>query len=177
MKLDFKGKKNILIIIGSAIVVIILLARFVFVELINRSIRIGREVKLAEANLKKGISLQKRKDIIVSDIKKYQPYLLGEVTEEQGVVEALLKEVERLVKDSGVSIINLSPQDKPEKKNDMTKYKADLRVESGLIQLYGLINKIQQDSLLIGIEKLSITPKDEDGNVVKAEFTISLDVP
>jgi len=178
MKFDFKGKKKIFIIAGFAITIFVLMTRFVFVELITRSSRLGREIKLAEANLKKGILLQKKKDIITSDIKKYQSYLLGERTaDEQDIVEALLKEVERLAKESGVSIINLSPQEKSEKVDDVTKYKADLRVESKLSQLYNLIYKIQQDSLLIGLDRITITPKDEDANTIKAECTISLDVP
>ncbi|MFA6350111.1 MAG: hypothetical protein WCY12_04220 [Candidatus Omnitrophota bacterium] len=177
MKFDLKGKKNIVIVAACAVVVFILVGRFVFVELVSRSNQLGREIKVAEANLAKIIELQKRKDAIASDIKKYQPYLLGNKLDDQDKIEVLLKEVERVARETGVSVLNLSPQEKPEAGAEATKHKADLRLEARSDQIYNLINKIQADSLLILIDKITISPKDDEASTLKADATISLVTP
>jgi len=175
IKIQLKGKQKILVYVVVGILVYAFIGRFIFFGLGARLKQLKQQTKLAEANLKKGLETQKRKDIISSDYDKYHLFLAIEKMEQRQIIEELLKEVERIAKDSGASLLNLSPQEATEQ--DKRRYKADLRIEASAEQILNFLYKIQESKLLIKLDKISVSPKDEQASMLKAEATISIAVP
>lgn len=97
--------------------------------------------------------------------------------EQRQIIEELLKETERIAKDLGVSIISLSPQEPSEQPKEYKKYKADLRMEGSLEQIINFLYKVGNSKLLIKLDRLSFSPKDEQASLLKAETTVSIAVP
>ena len=174
-KIQLKGKQKILVYAVIGVLVCIFMGRFIFFSLGIRLKQLKQQTKLAEAKLKKGLEIQKQKDIISSDYDKYSVFLRVEKMDQRQIVEELLKEVERIAKDSGVSLINLSPQEATEQ--DKGRYKADLRMEANAAQILNFLYKIQESNLLIKLDKISVNPKDEQVSSLKADATVSIAVP
>jgi len=175
IKIQLKGKQKILVYTIISILVCLFIGRFIFFSLGVRLKQLKQQTKLAEANLKKGLEMQKQKDMISSDYDKYQAFLIIEKMEQRQIIEELLKEVERIAKDSGASILNLSPQEAAEQAKG--RYNADLRIEANAEQILNFLYKIQESKLLIKLDKISVSPKDEQASTLKAEATISIAVP
>jgi len=175
IKIQLKGKQKILVYTVISILVCLFIGRFIFFSLGTRLKQLKQQTKLAEANLKKGLEMQKQKGMISSDYDKYQVFLITEKMEQRQIIEELLKEVERIAKDSGASILNLSPQEAAEQGKG--RYNADLRIEANAEQILNFLYKIQESKLLIKVDKISVSLKDEQASTLKAEATISITVP
>jgi Tfp pilus assembly protein PilO len=176
-KIQLKTKQKILSYLLLAGIIVFLILRFIFLGLNNRLKQLNQQIKLTEGKLKRVLEIQRMKDVVTADYKEYQPYLKLEQLSERDTVEELLKEVESIAKDSGVSVINLSPQEGPEQTKEYKKYKADIRLEASFEQILNFLNKIQEDKLLIKLDRISLVPKDEEAQILRVEGTISIAIP
>jgi hypothetical protein len=177
MKIQAKGTKKILLYTVIGGVVILILANFVFAALGHRLKQFNKRIKLTEAKLTQILGIQKAKDTVEEESKTYNSFLNVEKWDERRVVEELLKETERIARDSRVSVINLSPQQLPEITQDCKKYKADLRIDATLEQIYNLLRGIEMSKLLIKVEKLTVASKNEEADILKSEMTIAIAIP
>jgi len=177
MKIQVKGGKKIILYVVAASLVILFLANFVFAILGKRLKQFNQRIRLAEAGLTRIMQIQKARDIVEGESKTYQSFLAVEEWDERRVVEELLKETERIAKDSKVSVINLSPQQTPETGQEGKKYKADLRIDATLDQIYGFLRGVEKSSFLIKVEKFSVASKNEEGNILKSEMTVEIAIP
>ncbi len=175
INIKLKGKQKILIYAVISALVCIFIGHFIFFSLGARLKQLKQQTKLEEAKLKKGLEIQKQKDIISSDYDKYHVFLIVEKMEQRQIIEELLKEIERIAKDSGGSLVNLSPQEATEQ--DKGRYKADLRIEANAGQILDFLYKIQESKLLIKLDKISVGPKDEQASTLKADATVSIAIP
>ena len=79
-----------------------------------------------------------------------------------------------LAKETGVTIVALSPHSEPEKLKDTLKFKADFKMEGNLAQVLTFMNGVKDNQLLIGFDRLLLAPKDETGLSIKLEGVISI---
>lgn len=176
--MKIKNRERILIYVIAALVLFFLIERFLFSGLRGKSKMVLQQIKVEEARLKAGLDIQNRKDKIAAECKELKPYLEKvEGVSEQEVFARLLKEVEKSAQDAGISILNLAPQNEIQDTAEYVKYDAEFRAEGSLTQVFNFINRIQNDPLLIKLDRFSISPKDEQATVVKIEAIISLAVP
>lgn len=176
MKFDIKGKQKIILYAAIGAIGIFFIGRFLFLGLARFLTQLDKQTRVEEARLKNVLAIQKAKDIISADYDRYKPYLRQENVPEQQATEELLKEIERIAKDAGASVLNLSPQPAAEQTKEYKKYKADLRMELNMAQLFNFLHSMQQSKLLIKADKLSIIPKDEQATLLKIDMTISMAV-
>lgn len=176
--IKINNREKILIYFIAALILFFLIERLLFSGLRGKSKAISQQIKVEEARLKSGLEIQKRKEKIEAECKELKPYL--EKTEgisEQEIFAKFLKEVEKIAQDAGVSIVNLSPQGEIQEEADSKKYDAEFRAEGNLTQIFTFIYKIQTNTLLIKLDKMTLSPKDEQANITKIAATISLVVP
>ncbi len=178
MKLpQLKRRDQIIASVIGIAVFIFLLERFVFSTLRLKIKELSQQIKAEEADLKSGIEIENDKDKIRSEYRSYQSYLkVAENASEQEVIAKFLKEIERMAQESGISIVNLSPQSQAESAAGYKKYNAELRAEGSPDKIYDFLYKIQNSALLIKLDKLNIAPKDPQAELLKLETTISLAV-
>jgi hypothetical protein len=177
MKGQAKGGRKILLYAVIGGIVVFFTANFVFVALGNRLKEFNKHIKLSETKLAQILQIQKAKDLVEKESKAYQPFLNIEKWDERRIVEELLKETERIARDSRVSVIHLSPQQITEITQECKKYKADLRIDASLDQIYTLLRGIEMSKLLIKVERLTVASKSEEGGVLKSEMTIAIAIP
>jgi len=179
MKLQFKlkGNKKIFLYVGGFIFMAAFILHFLFSVLGSRLKQLDSQIRLAEADLQKVLGIQKEKDVVSARCTKYQSYLEVDYWNERRATEELLKTVETIARKAGVIVINLSPEQTTEESSEYKKYKANLRIESTLEQMLSFLHKVEQENLLITIEKMSASPKDEEAYTIRSEITLGIAIP
>lgn len=174
MKLE--KRKKILVYLIAAVALAFFIQRAVFSGFIVKLKKLNSQIKLEEEKLKMGVAVQKKKDEILQDYKDYSAYLkIG--TQDREIAAKFLKEIEKISQASGVSVVNLNPDNQPEVSKEFKKFKAELRLDANMEQLLNFLYKIQESALLIKINKLSIESKDEQSGALRIEAAVSITVP
>lgn len=172
-----KRERNIAYIV-AAILAIFLIEKFFFSGLRSKTRSLKQQIRLQESNLKTAISVSQEKEKIIQEKTRYQPYLeIGASSSDREIITKFLKEVEKIAGNSGISIINLDPENEPEVLNKIKRYNADLRAEGPPKKIFSFLHKIQSSNLLIELDKLSLSAKGENADTIKFETTISIFIP
>jgi hypothetical protein len=176
IKLDPKQKKIVYAV--AALVALVIVERLFFSPLRTKLKNLNQQIRLEEAELKTGISMQKRKDVISGEIGRYQSYLeISGSLPEREIVTKFLKEIEKMAGDAHISIISLSPQTQSRDFKDAVEYNADLRAEASPYRIFEFLEKIHASGMLIGLDKLTLAPKDEQASALRLDTTLSIIVP
>jgi hypothetical protein len=93
------------------------------------------------------------------------------------LIATFLKETERLTQQSGVAIVDLTPDHSPSKTAGHTTYKAQLKAEAALEPILTFLYQLQNSRLLLRLDRFSLTPKDELASAIRLDATISVIVP
>jgi|WetSurMetagenome_2_1015567.scaffolds.fasta_scaffold200367_3 hypothetical protein len=177
MKLNLTKKQKILALLALGALFIFSAEKVFFSSISSKLRSMNRQIKAAETTLQRNLAIRQSKDLYSAEFKAYQAYLKEEKSDLGGMAVDFLKEVERLARESGVSVINLNPQAAVENIKGSRIYKADLRLEASSAQLLGFFVKVQESRLLINLERFSISPKDEQATTLKADAVVSLAIP
>ncbi|MCX5696836.1 MAG: type 4a pilus biogenesis protein PilO [Candidatus Omnitrophica bacterium] len=175
--IKLKNREKILVGAIGALIFIFLTERIFLSGLRGKMQGLRQQIKLEESRITEGVNIEKRKDLITADYDSYKDYLNIEKLPDKELFTNFLKEIESIAKESGISIINLAPQNTPEVALGYKKYNADLRAEAKLEQLFNFLGRINQSRLLIKLDKLSLIPKDEQVSALRMETVISIVVP
>ena len=173
----FSRKEKILLCVAAGIMFVVLTDKFVLSGFRTRLKELEGRIKTEEARLKKDLVIDKNKSKISAVYNDYLPYLELSRQDDKQTMAELLKEVERLAKDSGASVVNLSPQDLPQVSRGHKKYLADLRMEATNEKLLAFIFGLQESKLLVKLDKLAVVPKDEQASVLTVDATLSISIP
>lgn len=176
-KINLNKKQKILASIAVLMAGVFLVERVVFSGMRSKSKKISQQIKLAESMLEKDLSLHGSKDKLIAEYNKYQVYFKAKEFNSEQLMAEFLKEIERLAKDSAVSVVSFSPQAVPEDTRGSVRYKADLRLEANYNQALIFMQKIQESKLLIALDKVSFVPKDERASILKLDIVASMAVP
>lgn len=168
--------QNILLVIAAGVVFLLIAERIFISAPRKRLLGLENQIHFEEERFKRSLGVVNEKDKLTVDYHKYEAYLKTGPADERQAVAMLLKEIERMAKETEVSIVNLSPVEVPEQAEEYKKYKADLRVEAGMPQLIGFLYKVKESPLLIKMDKLTLTPKDEQGSLLRVEAVVSMAV-
>jgi hypothetical protein len=139
--------------------------------------KLNSQIRIEEQKLKNVLAIQKSKDTITADYERLKSYIDIERMPERQIIEELLKEAEKIAKDSGGTVLNLSPQAQIEEAKTYKKYKADLRMEANVEQLLSFFYGLEKSRLLIKIYRMSLSPKDEQATTLKVDMALSMAVP
>ncbi|MCP4651354.1 MAG: hypothetical protein GY853_14910 [PVC group bacterium] len=174
----FKDKKTIaLACIAATIIFAFFVERYFVSNLLSKIKSFRNQIKLQEHRLKEGLEIEAGKDKILEDYEYCKPYLEKTATSDKQAIAELLKEMERIVSESGGSITNLSPRDKPEAFDGYKTYQAEFRLEVSFEQLLKFLNKIQESSFLIRLDKFSVASKDKKAIKLEMGGVISIAIP
>lgn len=176
--LQLKGKQKIVLTVAATVLVCAVIGKYFFMPVATKLRQLQQEIRAEEEKLKVSLTIEKRKDKIISEYNQYQRYLeLKSDLSDAEIVTRFLKDIEKIAQESGLSIITLNPQNQPDLSQGYRTYTADLRAEANLKQLLNFFHKIQNNQLLIKLDKLSLTPKDEQATALRLDTTIRIIIP
>jgi len=171
-----KKREKIIFSVVLGIIVIFLLEKIVFSNFRKKMRELNKKIKVQEMAIRKGLSINKSKDKIIQEYKDYAKFLITDA-QDQDIVARFLKEMEKITQDSGLSVVNLAPEEKLIEAPEYKEYRANLRLEGNMEQLLNFLKKVQDSTLLIKLVKLNLISKDEQASLLRIDVTVSLVVP
>ena len=174
--LKIKKREKIIFSVVLGIIVIFLLEKIVFSNFRKKMRELNKKIKVQEMAIRKGLSINKSRDRIIQEYKDYAKFLITDA-QDQDIVARFLKEMEKITQDSGLSVVNLAPEEKLIETPEYKEYRANLRLEGNMEQLLNFLKKVQDSTLLIKLVKLNLISKDEQASLLRIDVTVSLVVP
>ena len=173
---NVNARTRMLVYLTAGVILIFLFVNFFFPALGLKIKNIDKQIKLKEVELKSAINIQNKKEDIAADYKAYNGYLAENKISEADMLAGFLKEVESIAQRTKVSIVNFTPGDQSREIGGNKVFYADARLEATPDQFYSFLNAIHASRLLIKVDKLVITAKDENASALRVDATISMTV-
>ena len=175
--LKLTRRQKILLYITAGAVGVFLIERLFLAGLRSKIKELQLQTRKEEANLKIGTEIQKRKDNVLKDYQDFKDFLRKAEIPDKEVFSGFLKQIEKIAQESGLSILNLTPQSEAVSAKAYKKYNAELRAETSLENLFNFLQKLQNNAMLIKLDKFSLTAKDEQATILKLDGTLSISIP
>ncbi|MCK5580504.1 MAG: hypothetical protein KAJ18_04445 [Candidatus Omnitrophica bacterium] len=172
-----KKKEKFWLGIAGVVILLFVVQQLVFSGLLSKLKKSGREVKLAEATLKRNLKLQGEKDQVLGEYEKFEPYLQLSSKNEKLILAELLKEIESIVSSVGGSISNLTPQEQFDDNKEYAEYRVVFRLELSFLQLLKFLSAVQESEKLIRLDKFTAVARGEEARVLNIDGVVSLVVP
>ncbi len=171
-----KNKKTIFIAVTIFIVTVFVIDKAILSGFRKKLANVNREIMLAEEDFKKAVMLKSQSGLIGKGYNAHLPYIkIGE--DDRSIIANFLREIEKITQASKISLTNLNPENEPTKEEYGKKFKADLRFEAKIDQLLDFLKRIQDSPVLIRVERISLTTRDDSSEVLRAEATLSMSLP
>lgn len=164
-------REKILFYLSVSLIIIMALQRFIFKPLSDKLTTLNEEIRAREVSLIKGLRIDRQRDEILKEHKNYEGYLKIKGSDEE-VISRFLGEIERLGRESAVSIIDIKPQS-TSKRSVYKEYIIEVRLEAPMKDLIGFLYHLNNSSLLLKVEKFILTLKDENTDILKISMLIS----
>lgn len=171
-----KKREKIIFLVVLGIIILFLMEKIVFSNFRKKMRELNKKIKVQETAIRTGLSIKKSKDRIIQEYKDYAKFLIIDI-QDRDIIAKFLKEMERITQDSGLSVVNLAPEEKLIETPEYKEYRANLRLEGNMEQLLNFLNKVQDSSLLIKLVKLNLISKDEQASALRIDVIVSLLVP
>lgn len=166
-------KYRLLLIYGlAALGGVWLVVKVIFGPFHGKLSTLSREAKTAEDRLRKGTALLAKKDVIDKEYEKYASYFSLQNISDEEATAVFLKEVERIGREAGVTILDMKPQKETEKDRFSKQYLINIKAEASMKELVGFLYALHDSQLLFSIERLVLAPTKEGASVVN--ITMSL---
>jgi len=165
-----KRERNILYAC-IALFSLFILERIVLKPFADKISDLDREIQSKEAKLIKGLRAESQRDQILNEYKKYEGYLKVKASDEENVSE-FLRELEKLARESAMSVSDIKPQAN-NKRSAYKEYIVELRAEAQLKDVVTFLYRLNNSALLLRVEKMALTLKDENAETLKVNMTIS----
>lgn len=170
--MELKKREFILGYVIVGLVAIGAVSKFLFGPFASKLAVIDRSVVVQEAKLKKGITLIERKEEINKEYEKYASFFSLTGTSEEEAVVAVLKEVEKISRDSGLTIVDMKPQKETKADKFSRQYNLSIKAEGDMEQLVDFLYSLSSSSLLLSVEKMVLSPKTEGSSDLNITLTV-----
>jgi len=153
------------------LIIIMVLQKFVFKPLSNRLTNLKKEIKQREMSLIKGLRLDRQRDQVLKSYKDYERYLKIKGSDEE-IISEFLREIEKLSRESAISILNIKPQSTNKRKH-YKEYTIEISIEASMRDFISFLYNLNNSNLLLKVEKLILTLKDEKTDILKISVLVS----
>jgi len=165
------GREKILFYLSVSLIVIMALQKFVFKPLGDKLTALDGEIRQTEVGLIKGLRIDRNRDAILKEHKTYEGYLKVKGSDEE-IISQFLREIEKLGRDSGVSILDIKPQS-TNKRSLYKEYIIEVRLEAAMKDLVVFLYHLNNSGLLLRAEKIILSLKDENSDILKINMVLS----
>lgn len=169
MKLSKREK--MVFYLSIALLLAFALERLIFRPLIKKLSNINQEIQLRETKLVKSWRTQGQREQIYQEYKSYEKFTYLSGSDEE-ISALLLKEIEKLARDAGISLSNIKPRT-IDKRTLYKEYSTELQVEASMKEIVTFMYSVGNSNLLLNVDKLVLSLKEEKSDILKANMVIS----
>ncbi len=170
-KLKLSKREKLIFYLSISLFLLLVLERMVFSPLVDRLSALNQEIQLKESKLMKGWRIQAKKDQILTEYKKFEIFFKTKASDEE-VTSMLLKEMEKIARESGVALSNLKPR--PSAARGLYReYWVELQTEAPMEKIITFMYKVNDSQLLLNVDRLILSLKEEGKEDLKAIMVVS----
>jgi hypothetical protein len=156
----------------GGLLLVILVVRVIFTPFHQKLGALDRDATLAEARLKKGLGLIEKKDEIEQEYGKYASYFSLQGNSGEEAVAAFLREIEKLGRASGMTIVDIKPQKESAGDKFSQQYQISIKAEATMEGVVKFLHALQESSLLFGVDKMVLVPRGEEASTLSVNLTV-----
>ncbi len=166
------GKEKILAFGVGLVLTFFLLKNFVLGPIYESIGVYTQEITRSKALMRKYMSLEHNRLEILKAQKQIEGYLSLKGTDEDKAAMVLSK-IESEARRSKLQIVDMNSAGVTKEKGLVTLYHVTLRAEGQLKNFLDFLSGLEGANILLQVEKVSLSAKDDSGSVLKIEATIS----
>ena len=130
-----------------------------------------QEITRSKALMRRYMSLEHNRLEILKAQKQIEGYLSLKGTDEDKAAMVLSK-IESEARKAKLQIVDMNSSGVTKEKNSVTLYRVSLRAEGQLKNLLDFLTGLESANILLQVEKLTLSAKDDTGSVLKIEAAI-----
>jgi hypothetical protein len=161
-----------LIYIIVALLGIWFIAKIIFFPFQEKLNGLDKDVLLQETKLKKSFDLIDHKEEINKSYDEMASYFSFRNMSDEEAVASFLKEIEKMGRQSGVTILDMKPLQEPVADKSSKQYQISIKAEANLNEFVNFLYMLHTSQLLFSVEKLNMAPKSENS----PDLTISMSI-
>ncbi|MCM8789666.1 MAG: hypothetical protein NC916_01405 [Candidatus Omnitrophica bacterium] len=166
----FNKREKILSIIILILLLLLFLKFLIFNPVINKLRRLKDDIDRLELAVRKYLTIEQEKDIILAGQKRINKYLDLKGSDEEKMA-LILSKIEEEARKANLSILDMNPGSRLGS-TAVAIYSVQLRAEADLENLFDFVYNLENADILFKIEKLNLAAKDESGKILKIEASI-----
>jgi hypothetical protein len=165
------SKEKILAISVGLVLVLLALKNFILGPIYEKTSAYTAEIEEAKMAIRKYVALEHNRVEILKAQKQIEGYfsLKGSDEEKSAMV---MSKIESEARKSKLQILDMNPSGSSKVKGGVTLYHISLRAEGQLKNVLDFISGIEGADILLQIEKIALSAKDETGSILKIEVTV-----
>lgn len=168
---ELNSKEKTLAISVGSLIIIFALKSFILGPVYEKTAAYTREIELAQMSIRKGMALEQNRSEILKAQKQIEGYSSLKGSDEDKAAMVMSK-VESEARKSKLQILDMNPQGVSKVKGGMTLYRINLRAEGQLKNIIDFISGLESANILLQVEKIALTAKDESADTLKIEVTV-----
>lgn len=169
--MKISSREKYIIYFCVALFMIMLLEKAIFSPLGRRLDGLNQEMEGLETKLIKGLRQEAQREQILKSYKNAEGYLKLKGSDEE-VVSEFLREIEKLARESGVSLSDVKPRT-VNKREIHKEYLIDIRTEAALEDIITFLYRMNNSKMLLKVDKLILSLKEENADILRAIMMIS----
>jgi Tfp pilus assembly protein PilO len=167
----FTNQEKMIFLVASIFVIVASVDRFLISPVHSKLQFIDKEIVSKITSIKTQEDILLRKDRIEIEAAKYKGLITSEGSEEEEI-SSLMKEVETIANKAAVYLLDMKPSNMKEE-SGYKKYQVILNAEGNFAKIIEFMYNIETSKKLLKIEKLQLSPKSKDSDVLKCNILIS----
>jgi hypothetical protein len=165
-----KREKHILYVV-IILFSLLFLERLVFRPLADKLAYLDKEIEIEKMKLIKAKAVAGQKVEILKEYSDLGNYMKIKGSDEEATSE-LLKEIEKLARESSVSISDIKPRS-AQKRGISKEYSIEVRTETKMPQLVDFLYSLDNSTSMLRVQKLSLILSEETSDILRVTLLIS----
>ena len=164
-----KREKTLTFLIGG-LAVIFLFERVAISPFLNRLKFIDTQMLVNEKKIARMLYIDSKKDTILDTFNNEESNIRVGTTEESALA-AIMKEIEEITKDSGVTLLSMKPDSTAEViEGDCVVKKVNLSIEGAQRNIIKFLYKIDNSNYPLRLNRMDFKIKDKEKNLMEADI-------
>jgi Tfp pilus assembly protein PilO len=164
-------REKFLFILTATVILSSLIYRGILEPTVKKWRYLNRQIGLKQARLAKNLKIIAQEAAVRREFSRYRDFIFPRVSDEEEIAR-LLREVEKLARESGVHITDMAPRNK-EQNGLYEQFSIELETEASMVDLMRFIFALENSRFLFATEKIKISLKSSRANVLKSNLLLT----
>lgn len=169
---NLKGPTKVLFFVAVISMSLALMDRLLVGPFLSQEQYLKAENKAQKENIRRSKRIVSFRSRILEEYNQYSSYLDSGEMSQEAIISALLKRIETIAGQQGVTTTGVRPGD-VEEKPIYRIYKTSLDCEGKLGNILAFINLLEQSDYLFQVQRYSMGPKSKGSDIIKCTLDIA----